>query len=611
MMAVIMMIAFTPSAVNVDAQASSGTVTDNIELTITDKNGDLVPLEGAQITVSSGGRVLDSGMMTGADGIADYRRAYRDDLDYTIVLPKADYDFVDKDKYTVFKGSSEYHRWRLVRPHYLPTSLDWKIRNYKLIEEDGLYKISFSVNNAPLAWGKTFIKINLEEYRYYRVSFDVNGGDEEVAEQVVKRGGMAVEPPLPTREGYDFVGWQVDGSKYYFGRKVWEDLHLKATWEKIAPPPNKYTVSFDVNGGNGEIASQIVEEGRRAYSPTRPKREGYKFVQWELDGQKYHFYEYVTSDIVLVAKWEKLLPKYRVSFDVNGGSSSVYSQMIEEGKKARKPSNPYRHGYDFVEWQLDGERFDFDSAITEDITLKAIWKKVEEPEPKKYTVKFDVNGGNEEIPDQIVEEKHSPVEPPEPKRDGYEFVEWQLDGEEYSFWYVTRDITLVAIWEEVSAEEAIYSINMTKTVDEAEKILEDGEVKFDFTVEIENTGTRNLISVVVYDEILSFDGERVDLDAYESSDSNIRFLKDSATKEVLVATKVKEPLKPGQTKTFKYSVRLKNIGDYLNDAYGRAYYRNKYGIDNGHGAVERYLKIESNIVSTKLRVRELELRSSP
>ena len=44
-----------------------------------------------------------------------------------------------------------------------------------------------------------------------------------------------------------------------------------------------------------------------------------------------------------------------VSFDTDGGSK-VTSQVLKVDEVAKKPSNPTRSGYKFVEWQLNGEQ---------------------------------------------------------------------------------------------------------------------------------------------------------------------------------------------------------------------------------------------------------------
>lgn len=70
---------------------------------------------------------------------------------------------------------------------------------------------------------------------------------------------------------------------------------------------------------------------------------------------------------------EEPVPEYyTVTFDSNGGTS-VDSQIIVPGGKVVKPENPVKSGVGFVEWQLDGEAYDFDTPVTSDITLVAYY----------------------------------------------------------------------------------------------------------------------------------------------------------------------------------------------------------------------------------------------
>src|SRR5690554_5175818 len=84
--------------------------------------------------------------------------------------------------------------------------------------------------------------------------------------------------------------------------------------------------------------------------------------------------------------------EYTVTFDSNGGSE-VASVVVEEGSKVDEPSEPTRLGYDFIEWQLDGDKFDFDTLITKDITLIAIWEEDETPEPSEEVTVTTVYDG--------------------------------------------------------------------------------------------------------------------------------------------------------------------------------------------------------------------------
>ena len=73
----------------------------------------------------------------------------------------------------------------------------------------------------------------------YRVKFDSNGGS-SVATQRVEEGDRAVEPRDPTRSGYEFLGWYLDGRKFNFNTRIYEDITLEAQWEKDEVKYNTY-----------------------------------------------------------------------------------------------------------------------------------------------------------------------------------------------------------------------------------------------------------------------------------------------------------------------------------------------------------------------------------
>ena len=65
---------------------------------------------------------------------------------------------------------------------------------------------------------------------------------------------------------------------------------------------------------------------------------------------------------------------YTVSFDTNGGTpATMEDQKVAKGEKATKPADPAMDGYSFAGWYLGEEAFDFDTVITDNITLKAHW----------------------------------------------------------------------------------------------------------------------------------------------------------------------------------------------------------------------------------------------
>jgi len=66
--------------------------------------------------------------------------------------------------------------------------------------------------------------------------------------------------------------------------------------------------------------------------------------------------------------------KYTVKFDSQGGTP-VASQTVKSGAKAKEPVDPTKSGYTFIEWTLNGVKYDFNKAVKSNITLVASWKK--------------------------------------------------------------------------------------------------------------------------------------------------------------------------------------------------------------------------------------------
>lgn len=66
--------------------------------------------------------------------------------------------------------------------------------------------------------------------------------------------------------------------------------------------------------------------------------------------------------------------EYTVKFDAKNGKK-VKEVTVKKDGKLKKPKNPTKKGYTFVEWQLDGKKYDFNKKVKKDLTLVAKWKK--------------------------------------------------------------------------------------------------------------------------------------------------------------------------------------------------------------------------------------------
>ena len=243
----------------------------------------------------------------------------------------------------------------------------------------------------------------------YTISFNTDGGTEVVSKQV-EDGKTVAKPADPTKEGYEFLGWYLDGEYFDFKEKIEEDITLEAKWKEIVEEDNaddeiedkeeekddeksdedvtKYTVKFDSDGGS-KVASKTVEKNKTVKAPVDPTKDGYKFLGWYLGNTKYNFSNKVTKNIILKAKWEKVqeerpvepekpvepeIKEYTVTFNTDGGSS-VKAQTVKENETVSIPSNPTKDGYVFKGWYLNGAEYSFSSKVTKNITLTAKWEK--------------------------------------------------------------------------------------------------------------------------------------------------------------------------------------------------------------------------------------------
>lgn len=251
----------------------------------------------------------------------------------------------------------------------------------------------------------------------YTITFDSDGGS-VVEKQIVKRGEKVNKPTDPTRDGYIFIEWDLGSSIYDFSAKVTRNLILKAVWKEQEGGKVTYVVNFNTDGGNS-VSNQIINKDGTITKPQDPVRDGYKFLGWYSNNVLFDFNTPVTKNLELVAKWEKAKDNSTTGTTTTTKKNDTTSSTT---KKTTTKKNDTTN-----------------TTTTKKTTTTTT-------EAKKYTVKFDSNGGSK-VSSKEVTSGSKVTKPSNPTRTGYKFGGWTLNNKAYDFnSKVTSNITLVAKW---------------------------------------------------------------------------------------------------------------------------------------------------------------------
>ena len=348
------------------------------------------------------------------------------------------------------------------------TGYTFKNWNKKTDGSGTSYKNKQSVKNLTDTQGATVNLYAQWKPNTYTISFNGNG----------KTGGSTASMSMTydtaknltangfTKTGHSFSGWNTkssgSGTSYKNKQSVKNltsangaTITLYAKWT-----PNKYTVSYDANGGSGAPADQTKTYGvNLTLSSTKPTRTGYTFVKWNTKadgtGTNYNSGSQYTgnSNLNLYAVWTPI--KYTVKYDVNGGSGAPGDQTKTYGVALTLSSTkPTRTGYTFSKWntKADGTGTNYNSGAkytsNANLTLYAVWT------PITYTVTYNANGGSGAPSNQTKTYGVAlTLSSTKPTRTGYTFSKWntKADGTGTNYnrgakYTSNANLTLYAVW---------------------------------------------------------------------------------------------------------------------------------------------------------------------
>lgn len=177
----------------------------------------------------------------------------------------------------------------------------------------------------------------------YNVKFVVDSTTHNT--QFVTKDGYATIPANPTKVGYEFDGWTIDGTNIVnvAEQQITVDTTFTAVFTKL------YAVTFVYED---EIKSTInVRNGGYATAPTIESTTYKVFNGWKVNGTSIDLSTYkIIADTTIVAD---ITYKYDVKFIVDNVEYS--SQVVTAGDYAILPEKPTKDGYIFDGWTIDGD----------------------------------------------------------------------------------------------------------------------------------------------------------------------------------------------------------------------------------------------------------------
>ena len=333
---------------------------------------------------------------------------------------------------------------------------------------------------------------NEYKVRFYRETTAQLG--EEYQTQDVKYNQTAIKPQTPSKAGFTFVKWLLNGYEFDFNNPITEELNIYAVWSEIVKPT--FTVYFYDDDGGNLIDTQVVEEGGDATAPQIPVKTGKVFKSWSADFTNitanksvYAIYDdavlkvtfvyyssaegkeaekivdvtYGTAAVAPVdtekagytfTGWDKAFTNVTEDMKVTAiytiktftatfhiGTETYATENANYGETYKIPTTPDVPGYSFMGWYDSDEfteLFKFTDAATGNVD---VYGKLEEIIIKTYTVKF-VDFDNRTISEQTVVEHEAAIAPGNPSRTGYTFKNWDK-----AFGDVVNDVEIKAQYE--------------------------------------------------------------------------------------------------------------------------------------------------------------------
>lgn len=271
---------------------------------------------------------------------------------------------------------------------------------------------------------------------------------------------IAAPATPPTKDGYTFVGWSLDGTNVVTFPQTMGTADV--TYTAIFVENAKYKATFLVDGAAyGDVKSYA--EGEQIVAPADPSKTGYTFTGWDPAVGTMG-----NADMTFNAKFEA--KTYNVKF-MNGDVQHDANTVKYDGAYTL-PAAPTKAGYTFAGWvDASGNAMPATHTTDGDVTFYAKWAT------SAFDAKFYLDAAKTDLhATESVEFGAAIPTPSTPSKTGYTFKGWSLDGSTVLADLGTMDTEgkdFIAVFEALSSGVTFYdgdTVLETKTGNFGDKI---------------------------------------------------------------------------------------------------------------------------------------------
>lgn len=223
----------------------------------------------------------------------------------------------------------------------------------------------------------------------YTITLDANGGTVTPSTIKVRYDSTYSDLPSAKKDGYYFQGWYLDGKliKNTDTVKITKDSTFKAQWSE-----NKYTIHYFDRGKEIGTSECVYDAPKKLLSDVDLgiSKPGYYLFGWSKSRESTKA-DFVNGDEVknltnekdghvnLYAIW--MAKGYKLTFDANGGKTSITSKSVTYDSAVGAMPTPTRTGYIFKGWYTNKN---WDTQVTtttiyttpSDSTVYAKWEAI-------------------------------------------------------------------------------------------------------------------------------------------------------------------------------------------------------------------------------------------